>query len=114
MQSQYYEAWIWFYGVRVHYHPVYLLSCILQCDITCDYIVDCSYESSDAGRLTALAGSHRYFFSLVHSTSVFFSILFGDKNLIIHANTTSQQEKFGSGLDMKIFLHNSSVSYLCF
>ena len=34
--------------------------------------------------------------------------------IIIHANTTSRQEKFGSGLDINIFLHNSSASvYLC-
>ena len=30
--------------------------------------------------------------------------------IIIHANTTSRQEKFSSGLDIKKFLHNSSVS----
>ena len=42
------------------------------------------------------------------------NILFGHKNLIIHANTTSRQEKFGSGLDINIFLHNSSVSTCTF
>ena len=34
--------------------------------------------------------------------------------IIIHANTTSRQEKFGSGLDINIFLHNSSVSTCAF
>ena len=45
---------------------------------------------------------------------VYINIPFGDKNLIIHANTTSRQEKFGSGLDIDIFLHNSSVSTCAF
>ena len=44
----------------------------------------------------------------------FVNILFGDENLIIHANTTSRQEKFGSGLDINVFLHNSSVSTCTF
>ena len=46
--------------------------------------------------------------------TIVISILFGDKNLIIHANTTSRQEKFDSGLDINIFLHNSSVSTCAF
>ena len=48
---------------------------------------------------------------------LYLNILFGDKNLIIHANTTSRQEKFGSGLDINIFLHIyccDSIPLLCF